>query len=92
MILALESDIGKPRPAPASVTMRLSDPHVMLTLPTNEGHTMTITVITRLDRKYFLPGHDMVDPYTEDRNGHLYLVSQGKYQTAILCDAIVDIR
>lgn len=54
--------------------------------------SMTMTVITRLDRKYFLPGHYMVDPYTEDRNGHLYLVSQGEYQTAILCDAIVDIR
>ena len=53
---------------------------------------MTITVVTRLDRKYFLPGHEMVDPYTEDRNGHLYLVSQGEYQTAILCDAIVEIR
>ncbi len=53
---------------------------------------MTMTIITRLDRKYFLPGHDMVDPYTEDRNGHLYLVSQGEYQTAILCDAIVDIQ
>ena len=53
---------------------------------------MIITVTTRLDRKYLTPGTVMIDPYTEDRNGHLYLVSQNKYQTAILCDAIVDIR
>jgi hypothetical protein len=51
---------------------------------------MTITVTTRLDRKYFFPGTVMVDPYTEERNGHLYLVSEDK--SAILCDAIVDIQ
>lgn len=55
---------------------------------------MTITVRTRLDRKYMFPGTVMVDPYTEERsyNGFppaLYLVSEG---TAILCDAIVSIE
>lgn len=49
---------------------------------------MTIYVRTRLDAKYLLPGTIMVDPYTEERHGHLYLVSEG---TAILCDAIVSI-
>lgn len=53
---------------------------------------MTITVITRLDRKYFFPGTVMIDPYTEERNGHLYLVSEDKYNSAILCDAIVEIQ
>ena len=53
---------------------------------------MTITVTTRIDRKYMLAGSVMVDPYTEDRNGYLYLVSQGQYQTAILCDAIDSIE
>ena len=53
---------------------------------------MTITVTTRLDRKYTLAGSVMVDPYTEDRNGYLYLVSQGQYQTAILIDAIDSIE
>lgn len=52
---------------------------------------MTITVRTRLDHKYMLAGSVMVDPYSEDRGGFLYLVSQDKYKTAILCDAIVDI-
>lgn len=53
---------------------------------------MTITLHTRLSRKYMLPATTMVDPYTEDRNGHLYLVSQDEYHTAILCDAIVSIE
>lgn len=52
---------------------------------------MTITVTTRLDRKYMFSGTVMTDPYTEDRNGHLYLVSEDEYRTAILCDAIVSI-
>jgi len=52
---------------------------------------MTISVLTRLDRKYMLPATVMVDPYTEDRNGYLYLVSEDEYRTAILCDAIVSI-
>lgn len=57
---------------------------------------MTITVTTRLDRKYLLAGTEMTNPYTEARlyNGtepSLYLVSEdGK--TAILCDAIVSIE
>ena len=50
----------------------------------------TILVRTRLDRKYMLPGQPMSDPYTEDRNGHLYLVS-GDGTHAVLCEAIVDI-
>lgn len=65
----------------------------------DEGAVMnTITVVTRLDRKYFFPGTVMVDPYTEERkggvygDGHLYLVSQCKYKTAILCEAIVDVK
>lgn len=53
---------------------------------------MTITVRTRFDSKYMLAGSVMVDPYTEDRDGSLYLVSQGEHQTAILCDAIVSIE
>jgi hypothetical protein len=54
---------------------------------------MTITVTDRLHRKYMLPGIVMTDPYTEDRNGHLYLVSDHEVgSTAILCDAIVNIE
>lgn len=52
---------------------------------------MTITVRTTLDRKYMLAGSVMVDPYTEDRDGTLYLVSQGQYQTAIRIDSIDSI-
>jgi hypothetical protein len=50
---------------------------------------MTIYVRTRLDDKYIMPGTTMVDPYTEERHGHLYLVSGG---TAILCDSITSIE
>lgn len=50
---------------------------------------MTISVLTRLDRKYMLPATVMVDPYTEERHGSLYLVADG---TAFLCDAIVSIE
>jgi hypothetical protein len=57
-----------------------------------EAPLMTITVFTSSQRRNCLPGSIMVDPYTEERNGHLYLVSQNKYQTAVLCDAIVDIQ
>ena len=57
---------------------------------------MTISVMTRLDRKYMLPGTIMIDPYTEEKDGHLYLVvdSPAEYCTrhAILCDSIVSIE
>ena len=53
---------------------------------------MNVSVITRLDRKYMLPATVMTDVYSEERDGALYLVSQGKYSTAILCDAIVSIE
>lgn len=53
---------------------------------------MTIAVHTRLTRKYMHPAITMVDPYTEDRNGSLYLVCDNEYNTAILCDAIVSIE
>ena len=54
---------------------------------------MNITVRTRLDRKYGHAGSTLTDPYTEDRNGHLYLVGADKYgDHAILCEAIVDIE
>lgn len=53
---------------------------------------MTITVRTRLDRKYMLAGTVMTDPYTEDRDGFLYLVSQDEYNTAILTNAIHSIE
>lgn len=56
---------------------------------------MSILVHTRLDMKYLHPGSLMVDPYTEERDGHLYLVSDNPtphaQRTAILCDAIVSI-
>lgn len=52
---------------------------------------MNVTVIDRLDRKYLTHGTVMIDPYTEERNGHLYLVSRNKYNSAILCEAIVDV-
>jgi hypothetical protein len=52
---------------------------------------MAISVHTRLSRKYMQAPTVVVDPYTEDRGGYLYLVSQDQYRTAILCDAIVDI-
>jgi len=53
---------------------------------------MNVSVLTRLDRKYMMPAHTLADPYTEDRNGSLYLVSQDQYSTAILCDSIVSIE
>ena len=49
---------------------------------------MTISVFTRLDRKYMLPATTMTNPYTEERNGHLFLVD---CVNAILCDSIVSI-
>jgi hypothetical protein len=54
---------------------------------------MTVTVITRLDRKYMHRGTQMTDPYTEERDGHLYLVCDptAYMRCAILCDAIVDV-
>mgnify|MGYP007090108086 CR=1 FL=1 len=53
---------------------------------------MTVSVLTSLDRKYMLPAKIMTDIYSEERDGALYLVSQDKYRTAILCDAIVSIE
>ena len=53
---------------------------------------MTVTVFTNGQRRHCLPGSIMIDPYTEERNGHLYLVSQNEYNTAVLCDAIVHIQ
>lgn len=53
---------------------------------------MNVTVITRLDRKYLTHGTVMIDPYTEERDDHLYLVSRKKYNSAILCEAIVDVK
>ena len=50
---------------------------------------MTISVLTRMDAKYLLPATIMVDPYTEERHGALYLVADG---AAILCDSIVSIE
>jgi len=53
---------------------------------------MNITVRTRMDRKYGHAGSTLVDPYTEERNGHLYLVSATQYGShAILCEGIVDV-
>jgi hypothetical protein len=54
---------------------------------------MTVTVITRLDKKYYHRGTVMKEPYTEERDGHLYLVSEPEtyMRHAILCDAIVDV-
>ena len=51
-----------------------------------------IKIHTRLTRKYMLPAEVMTAPYSEDRDGYLYLVSQGQHQTAILCDSIVSIE
>ena len=57
---------------------------------------MRIIVRDTLDRKYMHPGSVMIDPYTEEKNGHLYLVSDNPTpycsRHAILCDAIVDIK
>lgn len=50
-----------------------------------------IKVHTRLTRKYLTAPESMVNVYSEDRNGHLYLVN-GDGNLAILCDAIVSIE
>ena len=50
-----------------------------------------IKIHTRLTRKYFFAPEVMTDPYSEDRNGSLYLVN-GDGNLAILCDAIVSIE
>jgi hypothetical protein len=54
---------------------------------------VTVIVTTRLDKKYFHRGTTMNDPYTEERNGNLYLVCDPEpyMRQAILCDAIVDV-
>ena len=54
---------------------------------------MTVIVTTRLDKKYFHRGTTMNDPYTEERDGNLYLVCDPEpyMRHAILCDAIVDV-
>lgn len=52
---------------------------------------MTISLRTRLDAKYFLPATVLTNPYSEDRDGHLYLVNEdGK--SAFLCEAIHSIE
>ena len=58
---------------------------------------MIIHVRDTLDRKYMHPGKQMIDPYTEDRDGHLYLVSEthpnpATKKTGVLCEAIVSIE
>lgn len=53
---------------------------------------MKITVQDRLSAKYMLPPTEMVDPFTIERDGFLYLTSDSPYRTAILCDAIVAIE
>jgi hypothetical protein len=53
---------------------------------------MNVSVLTRLDQRYMTPARTLVDPYTEDRNGSFYLVSQDQHSTAILCDSIVSIE
>ncbi len=52
---------------------------------------MQLAVTTRLERKYGLPAHIMLDPYTEELNGHLYLRSQGSDGLAVLCSTIISI-
>lgn len=52
---------------------------------------MTIALRTRLDVKYFFPGSVLTNPYSEERDGALYLVNEdGK--SAFLCDAIASIE
>jgi hypothetical protein len=57
---------------------------------------MTITVRNTLDKKYMLPGTTLVNPYTEDRDGSLYLVGDNPksnmLESAILCSAIVSVE
>ena len=53
---------------------------------------MIVQIHDRLTRKYAHAPHTMVNPYSEVRNGHLYLVSEDERSMAILCDAIVDIK
>lgn len=53
---------------------------------------MEIKVQDRLSLKYMLPPTVMVDPFTTERDGFLYLTSDSRYRTAILCDAIVSIE
>ena len=57
---------------------------------------MTITVRNTLDKKYMLPGTTLVDPYTEDRDGSLYLVGDNPNtdmsESAILCSAIFSVE
>ena len=53
---------------------------------------MTISVLTTLHRRNLLPAEVMNDPYTEDRNGVLYLVTDhADGRTAFRCDAIVSV-
>lgn len=53
---------------------------------------ITVQVRTTLDKKYFLPGHTMIDPYTGDANGALYLVADNEWgMHSVLIDAIVSI-
>lgn len=52
---------------------------------------MNIKLVDTLSRKYFLPAHTLTNPYSEDRNGSMYLVD-GDGMSAYLCDAIVSIE
>lgn len=64
----------------------------LLGLAGGVGMTATYAIHDRLTRKYLQAPTIMVDPYTEERDGALYLTHDAEYRTAILCDAIVDIQ
>ena len=58
----------------------------------NERKQVDYNVTTTLDRKYGHAPHLMENPYTEERHGCLYLVSQGEFKTAIRLDGIVEVE
>ena len=52
---------------------------------------MTISLRTNMDARYMMPARVLTNPYSEDRNGHLYLVNEdGK--SAYLCEGIYSIE
>lgn len=52
---------------------------------------MKVRVRNTLDRKYMLPGTVMTDPYTEEKDGSLYLAADSEWgRTWVLCVAIVS--